>query len=384
MPIVGQSARRVTMQRNSLAVLQVARPVGGGMLKHIATLLRGLYQHGIACAVAAPPEVLRAVGPLAMGVHSLSIEDRPSLRDIRSAAHLAAIVARVRPRVVHAHGFRAAWVCALAGVVSPLPPLVVTVHNLLPPSRRISNACVRTALGHAHTVICITHAVAGSLAGAGIHPRSVAIIPNAVEPPTNVKPRQQMRADLGLPEGIPVVLVVARLVEAKGVDWALKAHAVLRRSIPNAILLLAGDGPDMRALQALAERLGISDAVRFLGARQDVPSLMACADLCMVASVSEGQSIVALEAMAAGTPLVCTDAGGLPETVIHNQTGLVVPAQNATALASAATALLTNREQALSLALTAKQEVARAFDWRRMVADTVAVYRAATDRSNTS
>jgi len=348
------------------------------MLRHLANLLTGLDPSAYTCYVAAPSEVLQDLGLSARDSRRVRIRDRTGAGDPPAALTLSSIVRAYRPHVVHAHGYRAAWVCALAGVLTPFPPVVVTAHNLFPAdTERLAAAGARMALGRAHTVIAISRAVANSLMQAGIRARRVRLIPNGIQTPVPKRCRREVREALGISDGCPMLIVVARLMEDKGVAWALKAHALLRHRLPEAVLLVVGDGPDRDALELMASELDVDDGVRFLGFREDVADLLAASDVCLVPSIAEGQSLVVLEAMALGVPVVATSAGGLSEVVVDGETGLVVPPMDHGALAEAAFGVLNSRELAEGLAAAGRRHVGLHYTRELMISRTAEVYREA-------
>ncbi len=142
-------------------------------------------------------------------------------------------------------------------------------------------------------------------------------------------------AALRLP-GHAIVACVARLDPVKDLGTLLTAIA----SLPRAQLILVGDGPDRAALEARARELGIASRTNFLGFRADVNELLGAADVFALSSLTEGMSIAALEAMAAGLPVVATRVGGTPDVVEDGVTGILVPARDPGALAAALGPLL--------------------------------------------
>jgi len=166
----------------------------------------------------------------------------------------------------------------------------------------------------------------------GVPPERIEVVPCGVD--TGLfRPlgRPQARAELGLPQEVPLVLFVGRLEPLKGLDLLLRAHA--RLSIPALLLIVGGDQRDeaLRArLRALAQRLGTAQRVLFHPAvpHQRLPLYYSAADVCAVPSHYESFGLVALESMACATPVVASRVGGLQELVRHGQTGLLVsPAQ---------------------------------------------------------
>ena len=116
------------------------------------------------------------------------------------------------------------------------------------------------------------------------------------------------------------------------------AHVAQR--LPEAVLVLVGDGDERGACEALVRNLDIENNVKFLGVRTDVPRLMSAADVFMLSSLSEGISVTLLEAMAARLPIATTDVGGNPEVVAHNDSGLLSPRGDAQGLGEHLTRLL--------------------------------------------
>jgi len=164
----------------------------------------------------------------------------------------------------------------------------------------------------------------------------VKVIRNGIAFPATLR-RGWMRAELGLPTDAVVVIGVGSLITRKGFDLLLPAAAPhLGSGGPGGprYLLIVGDGPERAALQEQARALGIADFVRFLGLRNDVPDLLADANVFALASRAEGLTLAVLEAMAAGLPVVVTDVGGHKE-VVDPTTGWVVPPNAVPALEKA-------------------------------------------------
>jgi glycosyltransferase involved in cell wall biosynthesis len=226
-----------------------------------------------------------------------------------------------RPVLVHAHGYRAAlW--ARAGRLRGLP-LVVTAHGLPP-----APAVVR-AVGGAALWLAVSHAVAVRLRAAGVAEGRLRVLPPALLATVAPAPAR--------PGGPPRVAALGRLAPEKGFDVLIRALGLLRGDVE---LLLGGDGPERRRLARLAHRLGLGRRVAFRGWVADPTPLWAAADVVAVPSRREGLGLVALEALAAGRPVVASACGGLPEIVRHGVWGDLVPPGDPRALAAALGALL--------------------------------------------
>lgn len=152
--------------------------------------------------------------------------------------------------------------------------------------------------------------------------------------------RERVRAELGLAPDTPVLICVSRLVEGKGQGDLLEAMVHVRRSHPDAVLLLVGDGPESPRLTARADELGVADVTRFLGSRHDVPDILDAADVFVFASENEGFGLAVLEAMAACLPVVAFRIPSLREFVIAGETGVLIDGRDPAALATSATAYL--------------------------------------------
>lgn len=202
----------------------------------------------------------------------------------------------------------------------------------------------------------------------GVAPERVEVIPNGVDlsrlPPRG--PRATNRQ----------VVCVARLAWEKGLEYLLRAWPQVLSIFPEARLILVGDGPKRDDLVRLAETLGVRHAVEFLGALPHEAALAAIgrAEVFACPSLAEGLGIVFLEAQAVGVPVVGTRVGGIPEIIVHQQTGLLVPPRDAAALAEAIICLLSDRQLADRLAATAEQQLSR-FDWTEIVNSFKVVYR---------
>ena len=169
-----------------------------------------------------------------------------------------------------------------------------------------------------------------------LRPEKIAVLPAGVEVDRFVPRSGGLdRQSLDLDDGDLVLGVVARLDPIKGHAFLLEALARVRAQAasPRLRCLFIGDGPERQKLEAQAEALGLSDTVRFLGFRDDVPALLPLLDLFVLPSISEGLPNVILEAMAAGVPLAASAVGGIPEVVESGRHGWLFPSGDVDALA---------------------------------------------------
>ena len=205
----------------------------------------------------------------------------------------------------------------------------------------------------------------------------VDVIPNGVDtarwrsPDASVRDARAQWADAG-----PMLLFSGRLEYEKGVHTVLDAMRRLRRRHPGLRLVVAGRGSQEDALRAQARRLRLGRSVRFAGwlADADLSAMAAAADLALVPSLYEPFGLVALEAAAAGTPVVATDRGGLGEVVRGSRLGLTVPSEDPVALADAVSRLLDDQVLARRIGREARSAVESAYAWPVVADATARVY----------
>lgn len=191
-----------------------------------------------------------------------------------------------------------------------------------------------------------------SLLREGYARESVNVIPYFTYLPEQIKP---------LPAGKPVILFAGRLVEAKGVDRLLEAFSLIRT---DAVLKIAGDGPERPGLEALASELNISERTRFLGAlpNQELQALWDEARVVAVPSLfQEPFGIVGIEAMAHARPVVAHDVGGISDWLAHGETGYLVKSKDVKALAERLDEMLIDAELARQFGLAGRERVKAKF-----------------------
>ncbi len=355
-----------------LTILHVDAERGfSGGERQVLLLMEGLRARGHASALACPPASRFEGTARARGFETWPVAMRGDL-DLVAVARLRGLFERRAPDLVHLHTGRATWLGGLAARLARRPAIT---------TRRMDRPLARgwkTRLVYGHLVrhaVAISPAVARQLERAGVRPGRTSTIPSAVElRPADAAERAAARAALELADGAPVALVLAALVVRKGIDVLLEALADAR--LGALVLLVAGEGPEREALAARARSLGLGPRARFLGRRDDREALLAACDLLCLPSRHEGLGVAALEAMAAGRPVVATNVGGLGEAVVDGRTGLLVPPDDAPALADALARLCADAALRERLGRAGPGRVAEGFRAEQMVAAYEALYRA--------
>lgn len=378
--MTGHSAARVGPDTGSgprleLAGRQVALVLAtstGGVGAHVASLIGPLLAGGADVHVLGPAATDDLFGFARRGARFTAVEIATGpdpVADGRAALRLRAGTRDAD--IVHAHGLRAGLVAMAAGWRRSRPT-VITLHNALldPPGvrRRVLDAienriCRRADLVLAASPDLVARAMQAGARDARFAPVAAPTLPLPSRSPAEV--RAEFRA-----EGRPLVVVVSRLHEQKGLDILIRAASTWAGRVPTPLVVVAGEGPLAAPLneQIRAERA----PVRLLGRRSDVADLLAAAAVVVLPSRWEARSLVAQEAMAAGRPLVATAVGGLPDLV--GSAAVLVPYGDVSALADGVAGLLDDPDRAQALGAAAVQRARTWPDESAMVAQLAAVY----------
>jgi predicted dehydrogenase/glycosyltransferase involved in cell wall biosynthesis len=324
-----------------------------GVGAHMITLAEGLDADEIVVAARAGTGLLEHAAAKGYAVKALD-DDADLVRWLNRAA----------PDIVHVH----------AGV-----PVIRTEHLpylLTDAAQRDEHRETSAALAR---LICVSDAVGDSHRAAGVDPALVATIHNGVGAHRPSRSRETLRGEWGVGDA-PVLLMVARFAEQKGHALLLDALPAIRAAHPDVIVLLAGEGSLLtRTARAIAAK-GLAGTVRMLGIRSDVADLMTLADLLVLPSAFEGLPLVALEAMAAGLPVVATVAPGNAEAIEDGVSGRLTAADPAS-FADAVITLLADRESLKAMGSASIERQQDLFSADRMIADTRAVYDAVQDQT---
>jgi glycosyltransferase involved in cell wall biosynthesis len=229
--------------------------------------------------------------------------------------------------------------------------------------QRLFNNVDRVSLRSADRLVTVCKAFEPRLVTFGVKPDRIRILHNSVAPLSPVSPaeREQLRSRLGIGPDETMVLSIGRLSKEKGHTVLVRALQQLGSTARKWKLVLVGIGPERDRLMGLARSFGLSERVLFAGLHADVRPFYASADIFILPSLSEGSSNVLLEAMAAKLPIVATKAGGNPEIMLHNETGLLVPFGDSQSLASAISQLLGAPDLALRFAEAASIRATQEF-----------------------
>jgi sugar transferase (PEP-CTERM/EpsH1 system associated) len=349
--------------------------IGGAqfaLLRLLAGLDRDRFAPAVACLYNGDGAVAQRIRALGVPVTDLGMTARWRWD---AFGRLYRLLCHARPTILHTWMFHANIPGRVLGRLAGVP-IVISSERTMGQEGRLRCWFNRITSPLPDRVACVSESVAEFAAQTiGIPPAQLAVIPNGI-PLEDFHPagRSKARADLGIPLRAVVVGTVGRLQPVKGTSYLLEAWALLASDHPDAILLLVGGGPQQAALERMSRRLGISERVRFLGDRADVPDLLRGMDVFALPSIWEGMPNAALEAMAVGLPVVATAVGGTAEVVVDGVTGLLVPPGNSDALAQSITCLLCDPALRHKMGQAGRERVVKHFSVGRMVEQTERLY----------
>lgn len=361
----------------SLAVLHVdpERGLGGGE-RQVLGLVEHLQRAGVRQTVAAHPDGRLAplIAHLGVGVAPLAIRNH---LDILAARRLSGLLARERYDILHFHTARAHAMAAFLGAGRGFSRGIARIVTRRMDYRLRGGWYTRRLYNHeVQAVVAISDGVRAMLIESGVAPTRITVVPSGVEADRFVpsaEARARARRQYAAPDNACVLVVVGALEARKGHDVLLDALA--RLGHPTLVVWCAGEGGARAALEAQRATLGLEAQVRFLGRVDDVAGLLAGADVMVMPSRQEGLGVAALEAMAAGVPVIASRVGGLPEAVVDGETGLLVPPDDAAALGVALARLAADSGLRRRLGAAGATRVRARFTMAGMAAATLAVYR---------
>jgi glycosyltransferase involved in cell wall biosynthesis len=366
--------------------LKVIHIIGGGEFggaeKHILNLAGAAdslrVDYTVCCLFSAPFADIASDA----GISALSIP-MSHKADFKVVGKLARVIMEGNFDLVHTHGVRANLLGRLAARQAGKRKVITTVHSLLEKdypgvvSRLANSWAERSTRGLTDHFIAVSQGLRDRLVCGGIPAKEVTVIYNGISL-EEIRPSSEpgaARKKMGFFPETPLVGIVARLHSVKGHSHFLEAARSILEQRPEVRFLVVGAGPHRPVLEKMAGSFGITDQVVFTGFIDDVYSLMADLDLLVISSLWEGFGLTAIEAMALGVPVVATEVGGLPEVVLHGETGLLVPPANPVALARNILWMLDHPGEASSMAEKGGQIVREKFTSTVMARRTEELYR---------
>ncbi|MFE9120809.1 glycosyltransferase family 4 protein [Streptomyces sp. NPDC007172] len=353
-----------------LSVLHLVQPVDGGVARVVTDLVRDQLRSGFRVTVACPEggPLSTELTRLGARVHPWRATRSPGPALLGETLRAGRLIRRVRPDVIHAHSAKAGVAARLAArgkVPTVFQPHAWSFEAVGGVTALLSRGWERAAVRWTARIVCVSEGERAT----GVRAKVVApcsVIPNGVD-------LDHYAVADGTPpaQGAPLVVCVGRLCRQKGQDVLLAAWQRVREAVPDAHLVLVGDGPDLAALRAAAP-----GSVSFVGPVGDTAFWYRAADLVVLPSRWEGMALAPLEAMACGRPVVVTDVGGSAESLPPGQAPLcLVPPDAPGELAHAMTRLLADPVLRTELARQGHAHVTTTHDVRQTARSIAEVYR---------
>jgi glycosyltransferase involved in cell wall biosynthesis len=353
------------MESLRIAHVDGEKGFSGGEVQ-VFLLMEGLRERGHAGVLLCPPKSRAEAEAKLRGIETIAVRMSGDL-DLGAVPKLKRAIESWKPDLVHLHTSRATWLGGLAAKLAKVP--AITTRRMDKPVKRgwrqrlIYDSLVERA-------VAISPAVEAALREGGVPARKLSTIPSTVAPhASDPGARERIRRSMEVLDGSIVLLVLASLVHRKGIDVLLEAVAKLQDD--DLAVWIAGDGSERPALEERTERLGVSRRVRFLGRRGDPDDLLAACDVFVLPSRKEGLGVAALQAMAAGRPVIASRVGGLAEAVV----GPLVEPGDAEGLARAIDRLCRDPKLREELGSAGRTRVLERFHPSQMVAAYEKLYR---------
>lgn len=377
------------MTRGRPRVLQIIGSLEiGGAERQIVEIVRGLasrFEFHIGLLASGGPLEALALDAGAE-IHFLSSRAtapnpvRRMCRALRAQSRLRSLFRELDPDIIHSWLFETSLLAAASRWPRHAPPLIVSRRSLVEWIARSHGyfPLARWTNGQADLLLANSEAVREDvMRKEGVKSERVELIYNGVDASVYIPgpPDEELRREMGLPSGVPVVGMVANLNAYKGHCEVVEAAAALRGEGRRLALLFVGrDGDAAESLRQQCKRLNLENVV-FAGPRGDIPSMLRLMDVFVSASHEEGLSNSILEAMAAGRAIVATAVGGSVEQIRDGSTGLVIPPRSPIALAGAVGRLLSDPALRERLGTAALEEATTRFSIPAMLAGVDSVYQ---------
>ena len=347
----------------------------GGQERRIFSEMQGMRERGyrILLATRSGCTLAQKAGEIGLPVSLFAFSGK---FDLTTVMQLRRLIREQNIDIVSTHSGIDSWVGGMAARLAGVR-LVRTRHLNLPLKRSWHNFVHFLP----HRIVTCGQATLESLRDEqGFPPAQLASIPTGIDfrQFCPCRTREAVRAELGLSDSSAqtcfIVLMAAVIRAVKRHEVAIDAFAAFHHEHPDTLLLLAGEGPMRAQVELMCAQRGVADAVRFLGHREDIPDLMAAADVLILTSRSEGVPQVVTQAMGLGLPVIATAVGGVPELVIDGKTGLLVAPEQAQRVATALCRLYDDENLREQLSMAGREHALAHFSKDVMLDSTEALY----------
>ncbi|HEV8542662.1 MAG TPA: glycosyltransferase [Verrucomicrobiae bacterium] len=344
----------------------------GGQEIRVINEMEGMARRGHEVILATRPNCQISEVARRRGIEVVHLPMRSPL-DVRSIFQLRRVLRAKNIEIVNTHSGIDSWIGGIAARIAGAPLLLRTRHLNIP--------LKRSPINFVHSlpdaIITCGEAIRKELIERdGFAPERLVNIATGIDFNrfTPTRSRAEVRETLDLPSGAFVVLMIGILRGVKGHEIALQAMALLAKEFPEVVLLLAGNGPMESYLRDKAIAFGVAGRIYFLGFRDDIPDLMAAADMLLLTSKSEGVPQSVTQALGFGLPVVATRVGGVTELIEHERTGILVPPGDPAAVSEAIRSVVEDPQKARARAAAGKAHARANFSLDLMLEKTERLY----------
>jgi glycosyltransferase involved in cell wall biosynthesis len=331
-----------------IRLLQITHDLAiGGLQQVVATICKTIDRNRFDISVLC----LRNLGQFTAEIRKLNIpvtllQQKENGPDYFSFLKVAKHIKNNKIDIIHTHNTQPFIDGVIGGMLSGGKPVVHTDHARIFPDKRRYMLAERLLSKFVYKVAAVSNKTSDDLVQYIKIPRKkiVTITNGIIGSEYKVAVHRERQPFHYLKSNGPVIGTVGRLVKEKGLTYLLKAMKIVLQSMPQAHLIIVGDGYLRNDLEKKAKIYNINEHVTFTGNRIDIPELLNLFDVFVCSSVSEGLPVVLLEAMAASCPIVSTDVGGIPTIIDDHKNGLLVQPRNPLALASSIIEMLERKE----------------------------------------
>jgi len=332
------------------------------------------------CSLKNKGEIARALEKQGIEVCCLHMGGRESflgcLSSIIALVRLFPYLIRIRPTIVHSFLFRANILARIAGYLTGIPIIISSVRVMGGEKKYFHYVEMITSFMVDHYVTVSESVKRYIIDKSKISAEKISVIYNGV----NIKSQdnsyeQNPKMPFKIENKDRILMTVGRLHKQKGHCYLIQAVSKVRKEFPKVKLLLTGEGEEENNLKKLVKSLDLTNEVIFAGLSSDIEGILPMAELFILPSLWEGFPNALLEAMAAGKPVVATKVGGIPEIVVHGETGILIPPRDTDALAIAIIDLLQNRLKEKDMGEAGRIRAAKRFSIYKMIEKTENLYQ---------
>jgi len=361
----------------------------GGAQKYVYELATGLPTDKFEAVVALGGEGLLVSRLQTAGIRTISLpslmRDVNPIKDILSLISLFKLFLAERPDVVHLNSAKVSGLGAVAARLSGVPKIVFTAHGWAfnedrsPFSRKIITFFSWVTVLLSHKTIAVSDAVRRDASTWPIVQDKIVVIKNGIRRPEffsrdEARSRLFARAGIELDPNALVMGTIAELHRNKGLSYAVEAFAELSSENPNLYYFILGGGEEEQALTKLIQKYKLYNRLFLLGFTEDAAKFLPALDIFLLPSITEGLALVLLEAGFASLPVAASSAGGIPEVIEDEVTGLLFPPRDPDAILRAVTWILKSSTLGAKLGEQLYKRIIESFSFDRVISETTALY----------